>query len=104
MRTTSSLESVNSVLGRSFPAHPHLFKFIECLQLYEFSKSLDMLELVSSNVPENSNQRKRKRDQARNDKISFFTAKLKDEFDVEFGVDSFLEAMACKDILLGGSK
>lgn len=104
MRTTSSLESVNSVLGRSFPLHPHLFKFIENLQLFEFSKSLDMLELVASNAPVNHHQRRRERDQGRENKIRYFTRKLQDEDDVEFDVGCFLEAMACKDNFLDYSK
>lgn len=96
MRTTSSLESVNSTLGRSFPKHPHIFRFIDRLRLYEFSKLLNMLDLVKNEDPDQQFQRKRQRDKEREAKIQFFT-KACMENGVNWG--EFLDAMANKDVL-----
>lgn len=96
MRTTSSIESLNSVLGRSFPQHPHIFKFIDHLKLHEFSKYCALLELLKPNIPPEQLNRKRKIDQEREEKIVFFTKKLKTN---EILPSEFLDAMAIKDIL-----
>lgn len=101
MRTTSSVESLNSVLGRSFPKHPHIFKFIDRLRLHEFSKYLDMLDLVKDEVPDEQFQRKRLRDKERQEKIVFFTNALK-KGDISPG--EFLEAMSIKAVLPGVGK
>lgn len=98
MRTTSSLESLNSVLRRSFPLHPRLFKFIDCLQWFEFSKSLDVLELFASNIPKDQRKGKRQRDQKREQKIQFCVQKL-GSVDAEFDVGWFLDTMASEDFL-----
>lgn len=76
MRTTSSVESLNSQLNRSFPKRGHLWKFIEQLQYHEFSKANDMLKLTKIKV---SATRKRKRDKERERKIVFLTKLLKQE-------------------------
>lgn len=96
MRTTSSVESLNSTLSRSFPKHPHIFKFIDRLRLFEFSKLLDMIELVKDNVPDHQYERKRKRDQEREAKIKFFTAQLHEK---KINTGEFLAAMANNEVL-----
>lgn len=96
MRTTSSLESLHSSLGRSFPKHPHIFKFLDRLRLNEFSKLLNMLDLVKDNVPDQQYQRKRLVDQQREEKIKFFTDQLRNGI---IDVGEFLEAMANKEVL-----
>lgn len=96
MRTTSSFESFNSVLGRSIPKHPHIFKFMDYLKLHEFSKYCDMLDLLRPNIPAQQFKRKRKIDQERDNKIYFFTQKLKES---KITPIEFLEAMAVKEVL-----
>lgn len=96
MRTTSSLESVNSTLGRSFPKHPHIFKFLDCLRLFEFSKLLSMIDLVKNENSCQQFQRKRQLDKDREEKINFFTNVLNEN---RITVREFLEAMANKEIL-----
>lgn len=98
MRTTSSLESLNSQLGRSFPKRGHIWKFIDQLKYHEFSKASDMLRLTNEGSPANILQRKRKRDVQRQHKIEFFTSLLKGG-NIDAG--AFLEAMANKIILPG---
>lgn len=92
MRTTSSLESMNAVLRRSFPNHPHIYKFIDRLRLFEFSKSLDMLAATKSEVSEKQLQRRKKRDQMREDKIRKLTLLLNTNEHISPGF--FLEEMA----------
>lgn len=99
MRTTSSLESFNSVLGRSFPRHPHIFRFIDRLRLHEFSKSLDLMNLIKDDVPDSQFQRRRLLDRQREDKIKYFTHLLRT--DDEITPADFLEAMANKEMLPG---
>lgn len=96
MRTTSSSESLNSLLNRSFPKHPHIFKFVESLKLFEFSKANNMLDFATNEVPKEQFGRKRKTDQERDMKIKHFSGLLKND---EISVNDFLEAMANKDML-----
>lgn len=96
MRTTSSVESLNSVIGRSFPKHPHILKFIDHLKLHEFTKSYDLAKLSKCDTPPKQLERKRKADREREEKIVFFTKKLKTK---EISASEFLDAMATKEIL-----
>lgn len=96
MRTTSSLESLNSQLGRSFKKKGHIWKFIEQLKYHEFSKAYDMLKLTESTAK--ISERKRKKDIERQRKIEFFTNLLKEGV-IDAG--AFLEAMGNKIILPG---
>lgn len=48
MRTTSSLEAMNSQINRSFGLkQPNIFKFMGCLKMHEYRKGTDMLHLAS---------------------------------------------------------
>lgn len=77
MRTTSSLESMNSVLGRFFLRRPNIYKFIDGLKIYEFAKYKQLLELSVENEDARKRKtRKRKRDQERDDKIKRVTEDL----------------------------
>lgn len=96
MKTTSSVESVNSAMGRSFPKHPHLFKFIDFLKYHEFSKVLDLQDLKRGDIPKNQFERKRERDRMRDEKIKHFSAELEAK---SIDVSRFLEIMATKEIL-----
>lgn len=78
MRTTSSLESMNSVLGRMIPKRPNIFKFIDGIKLHEFAKNRELLEL-SFKCPKNQLKRKRKADQWREEKIMKATEELMGE-------------------------
>lgn len=92
MRTTSSLESLNATLSRWFPYHPHIYKFLECLKLHEYSKALDMLDAVKTVVSPKQLQRRKKKDQQREEKIKY----LSDLFiyDETMSAELFLELFA----------
>lgn len=95
MRTTSSLESMNSVLRRVFPVHPHLFKFMERLQYHEFGRQIDMMEL--SNI-EKRLEMKTPRYRQRDTKIKLCLDKLNDEEEM-FTVGDFLTSLSNKSVL-----
>lgn len=96
MRTTSSLEALNSVIQRSFPAQTNIFKFVESLKLYEARKTTDLYQLSLRNTPSRKLERKRTADREREIKIQYFTRLLKDG---EITVTTFLKSMSAKDIL-----
>lgn len=92
MRTTSSLESMNSTLRRMCPDHPHIFKFLDRLRLHEFSSSLNMLQAIKSDAPMQKLQRRRQiKCKERIAKISYLTEKLKEG---RITPSQFLETMA----------
>lgn len=107
MRTTSSLESMNAVLKRTFPIHPHIFKFIDRLKVHEFSNFLDMLKAVRTEPSDKQLQRRKLKDRKRQAKIEELTAMLKSEENISPGI--FLEKMAvdgnsCTEILDKGTR
>lgn len=73
MRTTSSLESLNSQMRRTFPTHGHIWQFIEQLKFHEYSKANDMLCIMGKP----NNHPKTKKAQLRHDKIEFQSNLLK---------------------------
>lgn len=77
MRTTSSLESLNSVLGRLIPHKPNIFKFVDGIRIHEFAKCEELLQLDASEKARPA--RKRKRDQERDDRIKRVTQNLVDK-------------------------
>lgn len=89
MRTTSSVESLNATLKRWFPSHPHIYKFLECLKLYEYSKALDMLDAVRNEVSPKQLQRRKKKDQKREEKIKYLTDLFK--YDDTMSAERFLD-------------
>lgn len=95
MRTTSSLESINSHIGRSFPKHPNIFKFIDCLKQYEYTRSTKMRKLIQ-NCPKRQMERKHNKDKEREKKIKHFTSLFRRK-KINLGI--FLEAMSNKTIL-----
>lgn len=94
MRTTSSVESLNSQLKLSFAKHGHIWSFIEQLRLFEFTKSVEMFKLISGKFSKNQLERKRKRDKERQDKIDYLTGTLTKN---EISIEEFLEAMSADD-------
>lgn len=96
MRTTSSVESFNAVLGRKCSKHPHLFKFIDQLKIVELKKALTLLCLMEPGVPNSQFEPRKKKDQERNEKIKYFTTLLVQKI---ISVSIFLEAMANKTII-----
>lgn len=69
---------MNASLKRLFPVHPHFYKFMDCLRLHEFSKSLDMLDLVRKKCSKKQLMRRKKRDRERERKIQTLTLLLKE--------------------------
>lgn len=96
MRTTSSVEAMNSSIHRSFPARTNIFKFSENLRLHESIKSSYMYQLSNGDVTNQRFLRRRKEDIERDLKITFFSTQLKNG---TISVSEFLEAMSCKDVL-----
>lgn len=96
MRTTSSLESVNSVIQRSFPGKTNIFKFIDSLKLYESRKSEDLYKLSNGEMSYRQLERKRRVDREREQKIVHLTSQLKNGY---ITVASFLEYMSANEIL-----
>lgn len=96
MRTTSSLEGMNSDVQRDFPAQTTIFKFTDALKMHESKKSSDLHTLSLEKVSDQQLQRRRKEDRVRDDKIREFTALLKDG---QISVLDFLKSMAIKEVL-----
>lgn len=93
MRTTSSIEALNSTIQRTFPDSSNIFKFIQNLSLFDAIKSSDLYQLTL----ETGMNAKKKRfdDQQRHEKIDFCSKCLKNE---ELNVFEFLSLMADKRI------
>lgn len=64
--------------------------------MHEYSKFLDLNALINGCASKNQLKRKNVADIEREEKINFFSSKLKEE---EIGIQIFLEAMSNKDIL-----
>lgn len=101
MRTTSSLEGMNSVLRRMFPLHPGIFKFMERLQYHEFAHQLKFFKLLREDHPMESQQfiRRRRKDQLRDAKIKHCLHELL--VSPDFTVGDFLESLANDSVLPG---
>lgn len=96
MRTNSSSESLNSKTNRTFPKHPHIFKFAECLRIQEFSKATDMHKFSKFGVSKKQLERKRKKDKERDSRIKYYSELFKSG---DVSVGDFLEAVSNKDRL-----
>lgn len=101
MRTTSSLEAINSVIQRSFPGHTNIYKFIESLRLYDAQKSENLYKLSINDISNKQLKRKRVVDREREEKILYFTEQLKNG---GISITLFLESMSGTDILPGTGK
>lgn len=100
MRTTSSLESLNSVLGRLLCRRPNIYKFIEGIKVHEFAKVKELIQtdlLAEEDVATKRKTRKRKSDQDRDDKIKRVTEELDQN---KITPDEFLEAFSKNEISL----
>lgn len=95
MRTTSWLESMNAVLRRLSPTHPIFFKFVNCIRMHEFSKSVDLWEMMKSDAPNRG--RKRKKVERLDAKIEHLTMALKEN--AEMTPELFLEELATEPVL-----
>lgn len=90
------MESINSTIQRQFPAQTNIFKFAQQLRLYESIRSFDLYQISTGMITNRKLVWKRKEDREREEKIIFFTEKLKNGV---ISIAEFLEAMACKDVL-----
>lgn len=90
MRTTSSLESLNSVIQRGFPKNTHIFKFTDALKLFESEKSSDLYQLSLEKPSDRDFGRRRKKDILRNEKIKRNTELLENDM---ISVLDFLQNM-----------
>lgn len=96
MRTTSSVESVNSIVQRSFPDRTNIFKFVESLKLFETIRSTDLHQLSKGEIRTPQLERKRAEDRARDEKIKRLSMSLKQK---KIPIAEFLEEICTKDIL-----
>lgn len=90
MRTTSSLESFNSVLGRSCPKHPHIYRFIDYLKIHEYNVCLEMWRLIQKDPIQVPSGPRRKIDIERQNKIKECTDLLKNK---KISIAQFLDAL-----------
>lgn len=100
MRTTSSVEAMNSVIQRSFRTNPHIYQFIENLRLHESIKSTDLYQLTLGSITNPKLISKRAEDRKRDDKIRICSEKLQNG---DISVAEFLKLMANQNSLLGGA-
>lgn len=96
MRTTSSIEGLNSVIQKSFPSRTTIFKFIESLKLHEATKATDLYQISEGQITNPQLERRRKTDRQREQKIEFVTNALNAG---DISVSDFLVAMSEDDIL-----
>lgn len=96
MRTTSSLEGLNSVIHALFPKKPTIFKFAKNLRLFEASKATDLYQISTGSITTPKLERKRKADRDRDEKIKNLTAELNKE---NISVTDFLVFMSEEDTL-----
>lgn len=96
MRTTSSLESLNSIIQKSFPQQTNIFKFIDSLRLLESIKASNLHQIHCGFISNRQLERKRTADRDRDLKIKHLTKKL---MKGKISVDVFLESMSEKDVL-----
>lgn len=96
MRTTSSLEGLNSVIQKTFPKTTTIFKFAESLRLYEASKSTDLYQISTGQITTPQLERRRKADRERDEKIKYLSAELNNGY---ISIVQFLVSMSEKDIL-----
>lgn len=96
MRTTSSLEALNSAIQHWFPSNPNIYSFIDHLRLYESIKSSDLYQLSTEEISSKQLERRRTKDKNRDEKIKKLTSSLKIG---EISVAGFLEAMSDRSVL-----
>lgn len=99
MRTTSSVEAMNSVIQRSFRTNPHIYQFIENLRLHESVKSTDLYQLTLGSITNPKLKKKRAEDQMRDEKIRMCTDKLQNG---NISIAEFLRLMANENSLSSG--
>lgn len=87
MRTTSSVEGINSVIQRHFPQKPDIFHFVENLKMHESIKSSDLHRLFLKK----RQVRKRKEDEEREERIQICSEHLKNG---EISAMQFLKLLA----------
>lgn len=97
MRTTSSLEALNSVIQKTFPKKTTIFKFAESLRLLESIKATDLYQIGIGKITSPQLERRKAEDKERDKKIKYFTDKL---YDGDISVAEFLLEMSDKDILI----
>lgn len=102
MRTTSSLESLNAVLRRRFPLHPHIFKFMERLQYFEIGQQLKMHKLVGSDNDSSQSRHMLKKYKLRDANIRATTEELRTN--PTFTVGDFLETLVTDKTLHSSGK
>lgn len=93
MRTTSSIESLNSVVQRKFPKSRNIFSFIEGLRLEDAIKTSDLYQLLIGNVSNQQLMRKRLTDQYRDQKIRSFSARYQNG---TVSIEMFLKLVSLK--------
>lgn len=96
MRTTSSVEGMNSCVQDDLPKHTDIFRFIASLKLFESEKSSELHFLSLEKNLKRQLQRKRPEDRIRDAQIKANTELLQNG---EISVGEFLKAMSKKELL-----
>lgn len=94
MRTTSSLESFNAVLNKSIAKRANLFKFVPRLRLHASRKEDEMIQLAKGLLRPDQFKRRKEKDQMREEKIQYLTAKYLNGKITEQKVKNFLREIS----------
>lgn len=92
MRTTSSVESMHAIFGKSFPKRPNIYNFIENIKQFEYSKADTIRQLNKDNIV---HKKKRVEDQKRDEKINRLSRLLSRQI---ISIKDFLNEMASDEM------
>lgn len=98
MRTTSVLEAMHSVIQRTFPSKPHIYKFIDNLKLHEAKKATDLYRHSQGDI---KIQQIRAKDKKRAEKIKDCLEKLSKGC---ISVEKFLELISKREPIAAKKK
>lgn len=88
MRTTSSVESMHAVFGRTFPRRSNIYNFIENLRQFEYSKADRIGQLIDGDeLPRVKREKNRKRDEKIDRQFALFASNM-------ISMEEFLNRMA----------
>lgn len=96
MRTTSSIESLNARVGRTFPIHGNLFAFMASLKVLEYAKTTDLRNLINAKEPKGQLERRRNKCKASDKRIKYYENLRRTG---TISISEYFEAMATGVIL-----
>lgn len=91
MRTTSSVEALNSTVQKTFPDLPNIYTFVQNLRLFDSIKSTDLHQLTLPTTSEVKAKMRRLKDHHRDEKILLCSQSLSNK---DITILEFLYLMA----------